>query len=451
MTERSFAGLENRMWWGVVDSVMDPDQEGRVRVRIHKLHDNESDVPSSALPWSKPLQDITSAGHNKIGKAPVGLIVGSTVMGFFLDNDQQYPVHIGSIAKAGDASNTETVGGKEQLKDGTNSTPPGIRIANNANITRASRNIQTDDQTQISYNNNYTPPEQNDTDGVNITKNAIDKTKFSSIPTVSSVLNPVGNILSQLQKIDPQNLNAVLPNAIPNFQKILDLNTFSSTSGAVGVLGQALGSAFNSIASQLGSFSSIISSITPLLNSFSSLSTNASQALTTALSLLNQEINVSATVQGVINSSLQPLINTLTPLIQNGSITVTQFENIISLFLSQIQDNGTQATLGQGATQSNIFNMLSTLLPTITSQIENTLNNHLPPSVLNQPLITEALKKFSMNQSLLKAPTNGKKALATQAVSQSTNQIFTQLTNNLSQIENIGSAALQPFKDLAGL
>jgi hypothetical protein len=89
MTERSFAGIENRMWFGVVSSVMDPDKEGRVQVRIHGKHDDETNIPNEMLPWSKPMQSVTSAAHNKIGHAPVGAIVGTSVFGFYLDADQQ--------------------------------------------------------------------------------------------------------------------------------------------------------------------------------------------------------------------------------------------------------------------------------------------------------------------------------------------------------------------------
>src|SRR5580700_8211155 len=136
MTERNFS-LNEKWWVGQVIDVNDPDKEGRVQVRIHGIHDDYGNIPDKSLFWAKPTMPVTSAGHNKMGITPVGLVKGSTVMGMFLDKDFQYPMMIASIAKAGDASDTETAGGSEALKDGTNSTPPGNRKPDNTVITRA--------------------------------------------------------------------------------------------------------------------------------------------------------------------------------------------------------------------------------------------------------------------------------------------------------------------------
>ena len=414
MTERSFA-QNNRFWTGVVVNVMDPDQEGRVQVRIHGLHDDETNIPNNMLPWSKPSQPVTSAAHNKIGTSAVGAIVGTSVFGMFLDADQQYPIHIGTIAKAGDASSSDTSGGSETLKSGTNSTPPGSRISNNSFVTRSTQNIKNDDQTQITYQSNYTPTEQNDSDGKNITKDAIANTKYANNPSVASLTTLSGSVLQQLQQVDPQNINAVLQQAIPAFIQMKDLNTFSSAEGSLGVMGQALGGAFQQIASQIGQ-AALVNNIASVIGS-GVMSSNLSTVLEQALLNLNSPIITSNTVQGVINLSLQSLIDTLLSLLNNGTLTLLEFENIIAIFLQQIQDNGSQAVLGQGATQSNILNMLSTLLPTISQNIETTLNIHLPTSVLNQNIITQAIQNFSMNQAFVKAPTNGRKALAIKATS----------------------------------
>jgi hypothetical protein len=437
MTERSF-GFDNKHWWGVVTNVMDPDQEGRVQIRIHGLHDNEIDIPNSVLPWAKPLQDITSAAHNKIGKIPVGLIVGSTVFGHFLDGDQQYPLMIGTISKAGDPSNTETAGGSETLIAGTNSTPPGGRTSNNAVITRSTQNIQSDDATKVTYPN-YTPPEQKDSDGKDITAAAIEKTKFATNPTVASLTTLGGSILSQLQSVDPKNINAVLPNAIAAFIKMKDLNAFSSSTGTLNVLGMTLGSALTSISNVLGT-STVINSLATALNG-SILSSNASMALYVALTNLNQPMITSTTISNVINLSLPGLTNFLTPLLQNGNLTAAQFENIIALYLEEIQNNGSQATLGNGITPSNILSVLSSVLPTISGAINQTMNNHLPESVLNNSIITQALQKFSMNQAYLKAPENGKKALAILATSASASQLNNNIASVVSSISGVTTEA----------
>jgi hypothetical protein len=437
MTERNFS-TNNRMWWGVVEDVNDPDQEGRCRVRIHGIHDDETNIPTDQLPWCKPVQDITSAGHNKIGSIPVGLIVGSTVHGWFMDEDQQYPIMIGTISKAGDPQNAETVNGSETIIPGTNSSPPGGRITNNSCNTRANQNIGTDDATAITYPV-YSPPQQKDADGKDITAEAIDKTKYANIPTVASITNPSGQILSQLQNVDPQNLNGVLKNAIPSLIKMLDLNTFSSSSGSLGVLGQALGQALTSIAGQLGA-STVINALGAAMSG-ANLSSNASQALYIALMNLNQSSITSLTVQQVINLSLQSLIALLTPLLKNGTLTATQFETLIALYLEEIQGNGSQATLGQGITPQSILSVLSQVLPTIVSAIDTTLDVHLPKSVLNPSIITQAIQKFSMNQAFLKAPENGRKALAILATTGLDSQMNAQIASAISSVEGVTAQA----------
>jgi len=409
---------------------MDPDEEGRVQVRIHGLHDDENAIPTISLPWSKPLQDVTSAAHNKIGSAPVGAVVGTTVFGVFLDGDQQYPIHLGTIAKAGDAASGSTSNGSETLVPGTNSTPPGARSSNNAVITRASKNIQSDDQTKITYPT-YSPPQQNDSDGKDIVQAAINATKFATNPTVASIINPVGSILSQLQRVDPSNLNAVLPNAVSNFVQIQNLNAFSSVLGSVNVLGQGLGMALSIVSNTIGA--------APVINALglglagATLSTNASQALYVALSNLNQPIVVSQAIGGVLMQSLDGMTNTFGQMIQNG-FNPLNFESAISSFLGEIQTNGALAVLG--IAPQNIMNELSSVLPSLSQSITGTIESHLPVSVLNPGVMNKALQNFAMNQAFLKAPI-GKKALAILACQPSISQIGFNVASIISNIPGV--------------
>ena len=96
-----FAGLGEFVWFfGVVEDRMDPLKIGRVRVRCFGWHtDNKKDLPTSALPWAQPLQDITSAAISGFGKSPTGIVEGTWVVGFFLDGQlAQRPVIMGTIA-----------------------------------------------------------------------------------------------------------------------------------------------------------------------------------------------------------------------------------------------------------------------------------------------------------------------------------------------------------------
>ena len=319
MTDRSL-GNHKTNWYGVVTNVNDPDQEGRVQVRIHGYMDDTTNIPDSALPWAKPLQPISSAGHNKIGKTPVGLVVGSTVSGIYQDDDRQYPIILGVISKAGNPASGTTQNGAETLLPGTNSTPLGGRPATgtpasapnnqsgpNADITQASQNIQQQDATspQLGGFGNYTygPQESNDSQGNNITQAALAKTQWANNPTVSSLTNPIGSILSQLQNVDPQNLNAVLPNAINSLIQIADLNAFSSPLGQIGILGQALGGALAAISGTFGGLGGLLNAIGTGLE-VAALSPIAQQALFMAIGVATNPAYNNISNTGISSSTL---------------------------------------------------------------------------------------------------------------------------------------------------
>ena len=99
MTVRKL-GQEGLIWFlGVVESRDDPDKLGRVKVRIFDLHtQNKALMPTDQLPWATIMMPAFHPSFNKVGLSPTGLIVGSTVIGFFLDgNDANQPVIMGTI------------------------------------------------------------------------------------------------------------------------------------------------------------------------------------------------------------------------------------------------------------------------------------------------------------------------------------------------------------------
>lgn len=95
------AGYQGFSWFiGVVEDRDDPLMLGRVRVRIYNVHSQDTTlIPTEDLPWATILNSPTSASHSQVGVSPNGLMVGSTVVGFFMDGkDSQLPVVMGSIA-----------------------------------------------------------------------------------------------------------------------------------------------------------------------------------------------------------------------------------------------------------------------------------------------------------------------------------------------------------------
>lgn len=106
-------GEEGFRWFiGKVEDRDDPKKIGRVRVRIYNVHPFTEDgnpdkvnIPTDHLPWATPISSLMSAGiisesiKDGVGVSATGLMVDSTVFGFFADgNDCQIPIILGSLA-----------------------------------------------------------------------------------------------------------------------------------------------------------------------------------------------------------------------------------------------------------------------------------------------------------------------------------------------------------------
>jgi hypothetical protein len=98
--EPNFMGRDGFLWFhGVVEDRMDPDQLGRVKVRILGCHTKDkSYIATEDLQWAYVMMPITSASMNGIGESPIGVVPGSWVLGFFRDGSaMQEPCIIGTL------------------------------------------------------------------------------------------------------------------------------------------------------------------------------------------------------------------------------------------------------------------------------------------------------------------------------------------------------------------
>lgn len=87
-------------WWiGTVEDVNDPEKIGRYRVRILGFHTaDKSILATEELPWAMTIQPTSSAAISGIGNTNIGLVNGSTVVGFFTDaTEHQLPIIMGSL------------------------------------------------------------------------------------------------------------------------------------------------------------------------------------------------------------------------------------------------------------------------------------------------------------------------------------------------------------------
>ena len=86
------------IYYGIVEDRDDPLKIGRVRVRIHQIHSDDKQLLSTPdLPWSQVIHPTTSASLSGLGTQH-GLVEGSTVAGFFRDDEMQDFVVFGSTA-----------------------------------------------------------------------------------------------------------------------------------------------------------------------------------------------------------------------------------------------------------------------------------------------------------------------------------------------------------------
>ena len=95
-----FYGDQTRWFTAEVKSISDPLQVGRIQVRIHGIHSDDTvDIPDENLPYAQVVAPITEGGTNGLGN-PLGVQVGAVVFGIFLDGqNSQLPLILGSIPK----------------------------------------------------------------------------------------------------------------------------------------------------------------------------------------------------------------------------------------------------------------------------------------------------------------------------------------------------------------
>lgn len=94
-----FVGGQFAWFTGVVEDVLDPLQQGRVKVRCFGYHNEDrGEIPTAALPWAYVTLPVTSSSMSGVGRSATGLQNGSWVVGFFRDGPSaQEPLIIGSI------------------------------------------------------------------------------------------------------------------------------------------------------------------------------------------------------------------------------------------------------------------------------------------------------------------------------------------------------------------
>jgi hypothetical protein len=112
----------NQRFIGAVVNVNDPEKGGRVQIRIYGMHDDNVRIPDNMLPWARCVFPVTNPVSNGVAGPTTGLVVGSTVVGYFADRYRQIPLvdgTLGATSKSSiDTSQFQTPGGQKPVPTG---------------------------------------------------------------------------------------------------------------------------------------------------------------------------------------------------------------------------------------------------------------------------------------------------------------------------------------------
>lgn len=84
----------------VVNRKDDPEQSGRLQVRVLGYQDDEANIPDQDLPWARPSFPVTNPMDGGVGGSVTGATENSYMIGFYSDGHQQI-VLTHTIGKAG--------------------------------------------------------------------------------------------------------------------------------------------------------------------------------------------------------------------------------------------------------------------------------------------------------------------------------------------------------------
>ena len=321
MTERNF-GQSTSNFIAEVADVNDPHQSGRVRVRVFGRHDDRVNIPNDALPWAQVVQPVTSAANGRIGTAPVGLVVGSKVYGQWLDADQQLPLVIGTVGRAGDPIPGQTVGGA-----------PAINIASGGSIPASGQGFPNNPYSRLSPGR--TSISSIDAGSVNITSVNRQTGGALTVLAQAGMINPrlptVGSyaknanmdVLDIINSVDPLGTLSSLPCLNANLLSLSSILRFLNgiVNGIAAMIAQAIRNALLRLAEKLGIFKllGLLNAAIANIRAIQDL-INALNIRVCGVNLINQGVfdtanYVMASAIGGINSAIGTIVGGLNKVI----------------------------------------------------------------------------------------------------------------------------------------
>jgi len=356
MVERNL-GQTMIYWVGEVVDVNDIYQSGRAKVRVYGRHDDRTNIPDSALPWATVTQPVTSAAIGRVGATPVGLVVGSRVIGFWCDgNDLQFPMIIGTIGRAGDPIPGQIVNNGPAIDAARGgSTPPagqGVDINGRA---AGNQNRPDAGTAELSVRRDA---------GISVPAEAIKAGAIAGLPTVASYnKNSNMNVLDIVNAVDPVGALSSLPclnNNLISISSILNFlgNTVQGViSGIVNTAVQAIKNAILKLAQKVGLFK-----IIGLLNG----AVSKVQEVQKLMNTLNVKVcGVNLINQGIFDTANYAMASVIGGLNSAVGAITGGINNVVNLTTGAVTAAGSAIS---GATNSAINSLINSVpkLPAIS-------------------------------------------------------------------------------------
>jgi len=267
MTERDF-GWDK--WIAEVVNINDPDQSGRVQIRIIGRQDDKENIKDTDLHWAIPMQPITSAAYGKIGTTPLGLVKGSKVYGEWFDRDCQLPIITGSLGKAGDPKEGTTTDGIPEIDIKKGSIPGAAQNFSDPTPNYPFSNLYGSkiDINKINNEDGYkTIATYTPATGVDNKIAVDDKLKEPKKPTTASAKKEdKSDVLDIVKQVDPDKLSRVLPDAVDGFSQVQKIMSMTSPGGIAKLLSGGIQGAIGELAKNLG-LKNIMGPLAGVLNS----------------------------------------------------------------------------------------------------------------------------------------------------------------------------------------
>ena len=393
MLDRTGDNSGNR-WRGRVVNVMDPKQQGRIQVRVFSLHDNQSLIPDSDLPWASVVMPINSgASYRGVGGSPVGVVPGTIVEGYFADSERTILRATGISPSAGRTQAGQTIDGSYALDSSYNDVANAAR-GSDLNAALGLKNFPAVSQIGAVF------------------------------PAVSagigSLATHTGNILNLMNTVDPSNMSGALAGAVTGFTKnqaLAQLTILSSALGGMSGVAQALSlvrSGVMDIAALPMSLQTLVSNFPGGIGPLISLASNLSTLNPTALlgmatgGLLQQALGLASNISASFSSALNEFTGNL-------SVVSKQRQFVLEAAAptpppvpdpptTTSSKAATQPTKKAGATDPWAMTETYDILPVAVNanQIDENLKPVTSEEVLGKTVQTETINSEVENENIMK-------------------------------------------------